>query len=232
MCLCFPAFDELVEVFVIMEEEDATSTTGAEEVTTFSQLGIKEDLCKVCDEIGWKVPTKIQRESIPHSLQGRDVIGLAETGSGKTGAFALPIMQDLLEQSQKMFALVLTPTRELAFQISEHFQALGSAFGVKCAVVVGGVDQMTQSLQLAKRPHIIIATPGQSVQCFAFSHVVNFQNRQKRHVWKHSFTKYTNVAANMFLNLENFRIMIFFYNLDVQKAGVWPSFIGSSMIIN
>ncbi|XP_063727116.1 probable ATP-dependent RNA helicase DDX47 [Symsagittifera roscoffensis] len=146
------------------EADDRNENGGVEnEVTSFSQLGIKDSICKVCEEVGWTVPTKIQRESIPHSIQGRDVIGLAETGSGKTGAFALPILQDLLEKGQKLFALILTPTRELAFQISEHFEALGSSFGVKSVVIVGGVDQMTQSLQLAKRPHIIIATPGRLV---------------------------------------------------------------------
>lgn len=76
----------------------------------------------------WKVPSKIQREAIPVALKGNDIIGLAETGSGKTGAFALPILQALLENPQRYFALVLTPTRELAFQISEQFEALGEIF--------------------------------------------------------------------------------------------------------
>lgn len=97
------------------------------------------------------------------ALQGKDVIGLAETGSGKTGAFALPILQSLLETPQRLFALVLTPTRELAFQISEQFEALGASIGVKCAVIVGGIDMMTQALTLAKKPHIVIATPGRLV---------------------------------------------------------------------
>lgn len=96
-------------------------------------------------------------------LLGKDIIGLAETGSGKTGAFALPILQNLLEHPQRLFALVLTPTRELAFQISEQFEALGARIGVKCAVVVGGIDMMSQALTLAKKPHIIIATPGRLV---------------------------------------------------------------------
>lgn len=73
----------------------------------------------------WKAPTKIQREAIPVALQGKDIIGLAETGSGKTAAFALPILHTLLENPQRFYALVLTPTRELAFQISEQFEALG-----------------------------------------------------------------------------------------------------------
>ena len=68
-------------------------------------------------------------------VSGKDIVGLAETGSGKTGAFALPILQALLENPQKMFALVLTPTRELAFQISDQFEALGASIGVKCGTL-------------------------------------------------------------------------------------------------
>ena len=104
---------------------------------TFSQLGIVEPLCQACESLGWKKPSKIQIESIPVALAKNDVIGLAETGSGKTGAFALPILQALLDKPQRFFGLVLTPTRELAFQIAEQFEALGKSIGVKCAVLVG-----------------------------------------------------------------------------------------------
>lgn len=149
---------------------------------------MNDTLCKACEELKWKTPSKIQREAIPVALQGKDVIGLAETGSGKTGAFALPILQALLDNPQRYFALILTPTRELAFQISEQFEALGmyiddhfpfdiinnanfhsytfqigSSVGVKCCVVVGGMDMVSQALQLGKKPHIIIATPGRLV---------------------------------------------------------------------
>lgn len=82
-------------------------------------------LCETCESLKWKNPTKIQKEAIPVALQGKDIIGLAETGSGKTGAFAIPILQALLENPQRYFALILTPTRELAFQISEQIEALG-----------------------------------------------------------------------------------------------------------
>lgn len=105
----------------------------------------------------------ISNATFVHIILGKDIIGLAETGSGKTGSFALPILQNLLEHPQRLFALVLTPTRELAFQISEQFEALGARIGVKCAVVVGGIDMMSQALTLAKKPHIIIATPGRLV---------------------------------------------------------------------
>jgi len=126
-------------------------------------LGVVEHLCKACNELKWKRPTKIQSESIPVALQGRDVIALAETGSGKTGAFAIPVIQDLLEKKQRLFAVVLAPTRELAFQIAETFEGLGAAIGLTTAVIVGGMDMMSQAVALGKKPHVIIATPGRLV---------------------------------------------------------------------
>ncbi|KAL7741016.1 hypothetical protein ACLKA6_013454 [Drosophila palustris] len=148
------------------DSEDAggeEKPTSDEKALTWKDLGLSDTLCKACEELKWKAPSKIQKEAIPVALQGKDVIGLAETGSGKTGAFALPILHSLLENPQRYFALVLTPTRELAFQIGEQFEALGSGIGIKCCVVVGGMDMVAQGLQLAKKPHIIIATPGRLV---------------------------------------------------------------------
>ena len=104
---------------------------------TFTELGLVDVLCQACASLGWKKPTRIQVEAIPVSLAKKDVIGLAETGSGKTGAFALPMLQALLDKPQRLFGLVLTPTRELAFQIAEQFESLGKSIGVKCAVLVG-----------------------------------------------------------------------------------------------
>merc|ERR1719147_400679 len=151
--------------------EDATENGGDEDgenppeqsKKTFEELGLSEELVKACDKVGWKRPSRIQEESIPIALQGRDVIGLAETGSGKTGAFALPILHSLLEAPQRLYALILTPTRELAFQISEQFEALGATIGVKCCVLVGGMDMVSQAILLAKKPHILVATPGRLV---------------------------------------------------------------------
>ncbi|XP_046699787.1 probable ATP-dependent RNA helicase DDX47 isoform X2 [Silurus meridionalis] len=145
------------EAEVTLEEENVEPTKS------FKELGVTEVLCEACDLLGWKTPTKIQIEAIPVALEGRDVIGLAETGSGKTGAFAVPILQSLLLSPQRLHTLVLTPTRELAFQISEQFEALGSSIGVKTAVIVGGIDMMSQSLVLAKKPHVVIATPGRLI---------------------------------------------------------------------
>ncbi|CAD6196831.1 unnamed protein product [Caenorhabditis auriculariae] len=130
---------------------------------SFAELGLNHTLCDACERLGWTTPSKIQASSLPFSLVGRDMIGLAETGSGKTGAFALPVLQALLNHPQAYFALVLTPTRELAFQIAQQFEALGSGIGLGVAVIVGGVDMATQAIGLAKRPHIIVATPGRLV---------------------------------------------------------------------
>ena len=102
--------------------------------TTFAALGLVDVLCEACEKVGWKKPSRIQAEAIPVALKGHDVIGLAETGSGKTGSFVLPILQALLETPQKLFACILTPTRELAFQISEQIEALGATIGKQTTV--------------------------------------------------------------------------------------------------
>jgi ATP-dependent RNA helicase DDX49/DBP8 len=108
-------------------------------------------------------PTEIQNACIPQILSGKDVIGGAKTGSGKTAAFALPILKTLSEDIFGPFALVLTPTRELALQIAEQFQVLGKALRVNICVVLGGCDMMKQASELSRRPHIIVATPGRLV---------------------------------------------------------------------
>ena len=153
------------EVVQNTEDVEEPSITHHKEVSnkTFAELGLVDVLCEACEKVGWKKPSRIQEEAIPVALSGKDVIGLAETGSGKTGAFALPILHALLETPQRMFALIMTPTRELAFQISEQIEALGASIGVKCAVVVGGMDMVSQAIILAKKPHIIEASPGRLV---------------------------------------------------------------------
>jgi ATP-dependent RNA helicase DDX47/RRP3 len=140
-----------------------TEETGEgrqEEAKTFQDLGIIESLCEACESLGYKAPTPIQAQSIPLALQGRDLIGLAETGSGKTAAFVLPILQALMEKPQPLHSLILAPTRELAYQISQAVEALGSLISVRCAVLVGGMDMIPQSIALGKKPHVIVATPG------------------------------------------------------------------------
>jgi ATP-dependent RNA helicase DDX47/RRP3 len=129
--------------------------------TAFADLGVVETLARACDGLGWKTATRIQEQVLPVALGGSDVIGLAETGSGKTAAFCLPLLQLLLKNPPRgITGLILTPTRELAFQIYQVCQALSVSMGATCVCVVGGVDRASQAIALARNPHIVIATPG------------------------------------------------------------------------
>lgn len=127
---------------------------------TFEALGVSPWICKQMNKLGLKAPTPIQTECIPGILEGRDCIGAAKTGSGKTFAFALPILQKLSEEPTHNFALILTPTHELAHQISEQLLVAGQPMNLRVCVVTGGTDQMLESLKLQSRPHIIVAMPG------------------------------------------------------------------------
>ncbi|XP_057753755.1 DEAD-box ATP-dependent RNA helicase 36 [Arachis stenosperma] len=138
----------------------AASTTTDSSASTFAELGLAEWAVKTCGELGMKRPRRVQSHCIPRVLEGRHVLGIDETGSGKTAAFALPILHRLSEHPFGVFALVVTPTRELAFQLAEQFRALGSCLHLRIAVVVGGMDMLRQTKELAARPHVVIATPG------------------------------------------------------------------------
>jgi ATP-dependent RNA helicase DDX47/RRP3 len=141
-----------------MPSPEEASTSAAP--TTFKELGLIEPLLEAVESLNYTTPTDIQVAAIPPALEGRDIIGVAETGSGKTAAFALPILQALWEKPQGLFACVMAPTRELAYQISQQFEALGAGIGVRCVVIVGGMPKLDQAVALAKRPHIVVATPG------------------------------------------------------------------------
>jgi ATP-dependent RNA helicase DDX47/RRP3 len=142
------------------DSDSEGSSTSQKTRPSFRSLGLIEPLLEAIERLEYKTPTDIQVEAIPPALEGRDIIGVASTGSGKTAAFALPILQKLWDEPKGLFACILAPTRELAYQISQHFEALGSAMGVRCTVLVGGMDMVTQSIALAKKPHIVVATPG------------------------------------------------------------------------
>jgi ATP-dependent RNA helicase DDX49/DBP8 len=129
-------------------------------VKDFRSLGVSQWLVNALSAVGVTSPTPVQAACVPAALAGRDVIGAAETGTGKTAAFAIPILEHLAPDPHGVFAVVLTPTRELAFQISQHFRALGTQLALKTEVVVGGVDELSQASNLARRPHVVIATPG------------------------------------------------------------------------
>ncbi len=130
----------------------------------FAALGVAPPLCKALKAQGYSTPTPIQARAIPLLLQGRDLLGLAQTGTGKTAAFALPILQKLSEQrvqgQQHPRALILAPTRELATQIGESFAAYGAQLRLRHAVVMGGVSHSSQARALATGVDIIVATPG------------------------------------------------------------------------
>lgn len=128
--------------------------------TTFSELKLIPELLESIENMKFTKPTPIQAEAIPHALEGKDIIGLAQTGSGKTAAFAIPILQALWDAQQPYYGLVLAPTRELAYQIKETFDALGLSMGLRTVCVVGGMDMMDQARDLMRKPHIIVATPG------------------------------------------------------------------------
>ncbi|KAG9105074.1 putative RNA helicase [Ceratobasidium sp. 370] len=136
---------------------------SAAKETTFALLGVKPALVASLESMSIRRPTPVQVGCIPPLLSGRDCIGNAKTGSGKTMAFALPILQKLSEDPYGIYALVLTPTRELAFQISEQFVVLGGPLSLRTAVVVGGMDMIEQALELSRRPHVVVATPGRLV---------------------------------------------------------------------
>ncbi len=129
----------------------------------FEQLGIIEPILKALQAEGYTTPTPIQQQAIPVLLEGRDLLGCAQTGTGKTAAFAVPILQLLSEQQNPprgIRALILTPTRELAIQIEESFKAYGKGLKLRHAVIFGGVSQHTQVNTLRNGVDILIATPG------------------------------------------------------------------------
>ncbi|MBX2979121.1 MAG: DEAD/DEAH box helicase [Flavobacteriales bacterium] len=135
------------------------------ERTTFNQLGLIEPILKALQEEGYTHPTPIQEQSIPHLVKGRDLLGCAQTGTGKTAAFAIPILQELHARGipagrRPIRNLILTPTRELAIQIGESFAAYGRHLQLRHTVIFGGVGQKPQTDALQKGMDIVVATPG------------------------------------------------------------------------
>ncbi len=128
---------------------------------TFSDFSLSPELATSVRRMGFTQPTPIQCESIPAAMAGRDILASAETGSGKTAAFLLPIMQHLLPmQRGATRALILAPTRELAAQIAEHFQVLAAGTRLTCAAIYGGVGMGSQERALRRGVDVIVACPG------------------------------------------------------------------------
>jgi len=134
---------------------------NAETITSFDQLGLQPSLLKVLDEVGYETPSAIQAQTIPFMLQGRDVVGQAQTGTGKTAAFALPILSRLDLQRNDPQALVLAPTRELAIQVSEAFQKYAHLMkGFHVLPIYGGQDYGVQIRALQRGVQVVVGTPG------------------------------------------------------------------------
>ena len=128
---------------------------------TFKDLGLSEELLKALEKKGYGYPTTIQQQAIPAFLQWRDVIAKAPTGTGKTFAFGIPMIEHIDPELQEVQGLILAPTRELAIQIGDELRSLLTYFkGVRVAVLYGGAGIVGQARQLEKKPQIVVATPG------------------------------------------------------------------------
>ena len=143
---------------------------------TFTELSISETILKALLTKGYQTPTPIQEKAIPVALDGKDLLGIAQTGTGKTAAFAIPIIQMLNESRVKKVrreikALILTPTRELAIQIDECFEDYSQYTNLRHAVVFGGVNQRPQVEQLRRGVDILTATPGRLLDLIAQKHI-------------------------------------------------------------
>lgn len=132
--------------------------TGGE---SFRGLGIAPAILEILDRNNFVTPTPIQRAAIPSCIEGKDMIGIAQTGTGKTLAFGIPTLQAMLQG--KGHALIVLPTRELALQVDETLQKIGKPLGIRTAVLIGGASMNLQRNMIRNRPHIVVCTPGRLI---------------------------------------------------------------------
>ena len=128
---------------------------------SFHDLGLDAPILKVLDQLKFHTPTPIQAQAIPDALKGEDIIGVAQTGTGKTMAFGLPIIQSLIRKGGQ--GLIILPTRELALQVEEAMHKVAGSFGLRTAMIIGGAPMPTQIKSLKKNPHVIVGTPGRMI---------------------------------------------------------------------
>ncbi|MDQ3283861.1 MAG: DEAD/DEAH box helicase, partial [Acidobacteriota bacterium] len=141
---------------------------------SFSSLGLSPKLLQSTIDAGYSTPTPIQTAAIPHVLASRDLIGIAQTGTGKTAAFVLPILEKLAQNpqpSRNPRALIVAPTRELAAQIEENVRILGRTTRVRCATIFGGVGEGPQIAALRRGVDVLVATPGRLLDLMGAGHV-------------------------------------------------------------
>ncbi|MFA6027582.1 MAG: DEAD/DEAH box helicase [Patescibacteria group bacterium] len=136
----------------------AVDNSRINSISGFTGLGIAPSLLNVFAKLHYEKPTPIQQQAIPVAISGKDVVGIAQTGTGKTLAFGVPMLQRLNQLHGK--GLVVVPTRELAQQVDETLHSIASSFGLKTAVLIGGASMGLQLRALSRNPHIIVATPG------------------------------------------------------------------------
>ncbi len=144
-----------------MQESSRTNIPTSHTTSSFGSLGISPNLLKIVDTLKFRVPTPIQFKAIPIAVEGKDIIGIAQTGTGKTLAFAIPMVQRLSQGKGR--GLVLVPTRELALQVDETFQKIAHPSGIKTTVLIGGASMSNQIQSLKKNPRVLIATPGRLI---------------------------------------------------------------------
>jgi len=137
------------------------NNTHQKQTMTFDGLGISPKILEILKHMRFTSPTPIQHQSIPAGIEGKDIIGIAQTGTGKTLAFGIPMIQRLMSSTGQ--GLILAPTRELALQADETFQKIGRSFGLRTAVLIGGASMNLQIQRIRRHPHIIIATPGRLI---------------------------------------------------------------------
>lgn len=140
---------------VMLTQKASTPHSG------FDALGVAPNLIEVLDRMKFHTPTPIQHQAIPIAIEGKDVLGIAQTGTGKTAAYGIPMVQRLAQKKGR--GLICVPTRELAIQVDEVFQKLGRAFNLRSVVLIGGSSMFNQIQNLRKHPKIIIATPGRLI---------------------------------------------------------------------
>ena len=133
---------------------------ATEATASFQDLGLSEGLLQTLDELGYVEPTPIQAQAIPELLAGHDVIGQAQTGSGKTAAFGLPMLEYIDPENEETQAIVLTPTRELCIQVTQAIRAYGQRKGVDVVAVFGGAPIRSQQAQLRAGGQVVVGTVG------------------------------------------------------------------------
>ena len=162
-----------------------TERAVAKDGTTFSaksfnDLHLSRPLCRACEKLGYTTPTPIQAAIIPIALTGRDVCGRAQTGSGKTAAFALPLLERMLHRPKNavsaIHVVIMVPTRELAVQCAQMIERLGEYTNVQVATIVGGLSMERQAAALRQRPEIVVATPGRLIDHVRNTHSFGFED--------------------------------------------------------